>query len=141
MKSLHMVFVLACTFLSLGAAAQQQQPLSPEQEEKKMREAIETLVLRYEEDLKLEVWQTFYVDSILTHNTLALRDETKKLAENRVENYELYTVIADKWEDATYNAFKKILNEEQWGKYLKSGASRAKKARDKRAEKRENKQK
>ena len=31
-----------------------------------------------------------------------------------------------------------ILNETQWQKYLKQGAAKAKKARDKRAEKREN---
>jgi hypothetical protein len=119
------------------AARAQQQPLTPEQEEKKMREGIEQLVLHYEETLDLEVWQTFYVDSILVHNYTAMSEETKALAENRVENAELYQMISDKWENATYDAFRKILDDAQWKKYLKGGASRAKKSRDIRAAKRE----
>lgn len=137
MKTKSILPALALMLLPFVAAAQQQ--LTPEQEEKKMLEGIENMVLNYEENLNLEVWQTFYVDSILTHNYKAMADETKKLAENRVENYDLYIVITDKWENATYEAFHKILTEEQWNKYLKSGASRAKKARDRRAEKREGK--
>jgi hypothetical protein len=50
-------------------------------------------------------------------------------------------MISDKWEDETYNAFRKILTDEQWKKYLKGGASRAKKARELRAKKREGKKK
>lgn len=135
MKTKHILFALICMLFALSAKAQQQ-PLTPEQEEKKLQEAIEKMVLGYEENLNLEVWQTFYVDSILTHNYTAMSEETKKLAENRVENYDLYIIITDKWEEATYEAFHKILDEQQWAKYLKSGASRAKKARDRRADKR-----
>ena len=142
MKIMRTVLALALFLLpSVAGAQQQRQMLSPEQEEKQMREAIEQLVVKYEEELKLEVWQTFYVDSILTHNTFAMRDETRKLADNRVENYDLYMVVSDKWDEATYSAFRKLFTDEQWAKYLKSGAARAKKARDKRAEKREGKQK
>ena len=35
-----------------------------------------------------------------------------------------------------YNAFSKVFDEDQWAKYLKQGAAREKKARDKRAAKR-----
>jgi hypothetical protein len=140
MKTKHILTLLACTLLPLTAKAQQQ-PLTPEQEEKKMREMIEKTVLRYEEDLKLEVWQTFYVDSILTHNYGEMSAETKELAENRVENYDLYQRITDKWENATFEAFRRILNEEQWKKYLKNGAGRMQKDRDRRAAKREAKNK
>ena len=138
MKTKHILIVLIGMLMPLAARAQQQ-PLTPEQEEKKMREGIEQLVLRYEETLGLEVWQTFYVDSILVHNYTAMSEETKALAENRVENPDLYQIISDKWENATYEAFHKILDEAQWKKYLKGGASRAKKARDVRAAKREGK--
>ena len=138
MKTKHILIILIGMLMPLAAKAQQQ-PLTPEQEEKKMREGIEQLVLRYEETLGLEVWQTFYVDSILVHNYTAMSEETKALAENRVENPDLYQIISDKWENATYEAFHKILDETQWKKYLKSGASRAKKARDVRAAKREGK--
>jgi hypothetical protein len=136
MKTKHILIVLIGMLMPLAARAQQQ-PLTPEQEEKKMREGIEQLVLHYEETLDLEVWQTFYVDSILVHNYTAMSEETKALAENRVENAELYQMISDKWENATYDAFRKILDDAQWKKYLKGGASRAKKSRDIRAAKRE----
>ena len=136
MKTKHILIVLIGMLMPLAARAQQQ-PLTPEQEEKKMREGIEQLVLHYEETLDLEIWQTFYVDSILVHNYTAMSEETKALAENRVENAELYQMISDKWENATYDAFRKILDDAQWKKYLKGGASRAKKSRDIRAAKRE----
>lgn len=136
MKTKRILIVLACLLASVLAKAQQQ-PLTPEQEEKKIRENIEQMVLKYEELLNLEVWQTFYVDSILTHNYTSMMDESRALATNRVENYDLYQLISDKWEEQTYNAFNKILDEEQWKKYLKQGAARAKKNRDQRAAKRE----
>ena len=103
MKTKHILIILIGMLMPLAAKAQQQ-PLTPEQEEKKMREGIEQLVLRYEETLGLEVWQTFYVDSILVHNYTAMSEETKALAENRVENPDLYQIISDKWENATYEA-------------------------------------
>lgn len=139
MKTKHILLAILGLSLTLTGFAQEQ--LTPEQEQKKMREGIELLVLRYEESLDLEVWQTFYVDSILVHNYNAMAEETKALAMNRVENGDLYTMISDKWEDETYNAFRKILTDEQWKKYLKGGASRAKKAREVRAKKREGKKK
>ena len=139
MKTKHILLAILSLSFTLTGFAQEQ--LTPEQEEKKMREGIELLVLRYEESLDLEVWQTFYVDSILVHNYNAMAEETKALAMNRVENGDLYMMISDKWEDETYNAFRKILTDEQWKKYLKGGASRAKKARELRAKKREGKKK
>ena len=65
--------------------------------------------------------------------------EMEALANNKVDNYDLYTLIGDKWDEETYNAFRGILTDEQWKKFLKSGAARAKKARDQRAAKREGK--
>lgn len=124
--------------MSLAAMAQEQ-PLTPEQQEKKLREGIEERVLKLEESLQLEVWQTFYVDSILTHNYGEMSKELKALSENRVENLDIYMLIQDKWEDASYEAFSKIFDEKQWATYLKNGAARAKKAREKRALKREGK--
>ena len=138
MKMRIMPVLLACVLMPLALSAQEQ-PLTPEQEEKKLREGIEKMVLNYEETLKLEVWQTFYVDSILNHNYSAMIEETKKMSQNRVENYELYQIITDKWDEKTFEAFHRIFNEEQWKKYLKTGAARAKKDRDKRAAKREGK--
>ena len=44
----------------------------------------------------------------------------------------LYIQANDKWAEKIYNAMHKVLNEEQWARYNKGDAGRAKKARDKR---------
>lgn len=139
MKNRYILAILLALLCCPALKAQeQQQPLTPEQKEKKMRESIESAVLQFEKDLKLEDWQTFYVDSILTHNITERNKEMESLSNNKVENIDLYTLIADKWEEKTYNAFHAILDDKQWERYLKTGAGRNKKARDKRAEKRNN---
>ena len=138
MKTKH-ILLTAVGLLMFLAASAQEQPLTPEQRAKKMREAIDKMVENYEESLQLEDWQAFYADSILTHNMEERNKEMEALMANKVENYDLYTMIGDKWDEQTYIAFQKILTEEQWKKFLKTGADRAKKARDKRAAKWEGK--
>ena len=138
MKTKHILLTAVGLLMFLLAFAQEQ-PLTPEQRAKKMREAIDKMVENYEESLQLEDWQAFYADSILTHNMEERNKEMEALMANKVENYDLYTLIGDKWDEETYNAFRKILTDEQWKKFLKSGAARAKKARDQRAAKREGK--
>lgn len=119
------------------ALAQQQQPLTPEQREKQMYENIQKQVDNLAETLDLEDWQIFYADSILTTNFGALAKEFEALGKNRVSDPEVYSRLQDACMEKNYNALHAILNEEQWTKYLKTGAARDKKARDKRAEKRE----
>lgn len=138
MKTKHILLTAIGLIMCLAASAQEQ-PLTPEQRAKKMREAIDKMVETYEETLQLEDWQAFYADSILTHNFAERDKEMEALASNKVENLDLYTLIGDKWDEETYNAFHRILSDEQWKKFLKSGAGRAKKARDQRAAKREGK--
>ncbi|MBQ6015112.1 MAG: hypothetical protein IJL22_02275 [Bacteroidales bacterium] len=138
MKTKHILLTAVGLLMFLVASAQEQ-PLTPEQRAKKMREAIDKMVENYEESLQLEDWQAFYADSILTHNMEERNKEMEALMANKVENYDLYTMIGDKWDEQTYIAFQKILTEEQWKKFLKTGAARAKKARDQRAAKREGK--
>lgn len=127
----RLLYSAFCIFLAFPLLAQNQKTLSPEEEEQKFFEFIQNSVERYERLLKLEDWQVFYVDSILTHNNTAIKDECKVLQDRKVSNYELYYDVQDKWNEATYQAFRKILNDEQWKKYLKSGAKKEKKARDK----------
>ena len=136
MKTKHILLTVVGLLMFLAASAQEQ-PLTPEQRAKKMREAIDKMVEDYERNLQLEDWQAFYADSILTHNLEERNKEMEAMASNKVANYDLYTMVGDKWEEETYKAFRKILTDEQWKKYLKSGAGRAKKARDQRAAKRE----
>ena len=118
--------------LSLSA---QEGPKSEAEQEKEIYEAIQTQVENYEQTLNLEYWQVFYVDSILTNNTRAVAEAFKAMNASRVSNPDLYMDVKDKWAEKTYEAFRKVLNDEQWAKYLKTGAARDKKTRDKRVAK------
>lgn len=128
------LFLLAC----LPALAQEQ-ALTPEQREKQLYENIQKQVDDMADRLDLEDWQVFYADSILTANFGELAREYEQLGRNRVSDADIYIRIQDGCMEKNYNAFRRILSDEQWAKYLKSGAAREKKARDKRAAKREKK--
>ena len=66
----------------------------------------------------------------------ALRVELKSLQAAKMSNADVYQQVQDKWAEQIYVALQKVLDEKQWAKYLKNGAAREKKARDKRAAKR-----
>jgi hypothetical protein len=110
----------------------QNPPQTPEQQEKQMMEFIDKEVKRLTELLDLEYWQEFYVDSTLTHDYHAMTEEMMKLQVAKVENSDLYINVQDKWMEQIDATYKRIFNEAQWKKYWKTGAERAKKARDKR---------
>lgn len=129
------IFAISILLLLPVASFAQEQSKEELDREKKFRENIEKMVENYETTLNLEYWQVFYVDSILTHDFTAMQEEFTKLGKSKVENSDIYQTVSDKWMESVYNAFHKIFNEEQWAKYLKSGAAREKKARDKRIEK------
>ncbi|NLZ19106.1 MAG: hypothetical protein GXY24_02380 [Bacteroidales bacterium] len=132
-KAIKYFAICALSFLPFSAFAQQQDEAA---ELKQFREAIDKTVDDYTEQFGLEVWQTFYVDSILTHDYEAMRQELKDMQAAKMSNADAYTRVQDKWYEQMYNSIQKVLDEEQWAKYLKSGAAREKKARDKRAAKR-----
>ncbi len=134
-KAIKFFGITALLLLPLWVWAQQQ-PQSEEEEIKQLREAVDKTVESYENLLDLEDWQSFYVDSILTHDYDALRLELKALRNAKVANTDIYVQAQDKWAEQIYNSLQKVFNEEQWAKYLKSGAAREKKSRDKRAAKR-----
>ena len=132
MKFYRLLSVSAAILLSLFAArAQNQQPQNKEQQEKQMYEFVDKEVKRLSDMLELEYWQEFYVDSILTHDYLALMEEREKLAVSKVSNPDLYQMVYDKWMEQIDNSFQRVFNEDQWKKYSKSVASEKKK-RDKR---------
>jgi len=131
-----MALVAALAAASSPCFAQQQgQKPSSEDREKKLQEYIDKEVEKLTMLLGLEYWQEFYADSTLNHNLRAIDEEVSSLAAAKVSNPDLYQSIQDKWNEKTYLCFQKFLNDEQWKKYLKTGAAREKKARDKRAEK------
>lgn len=98
-------------------------------------ESVNNEIDRLTNLLDLDDWQIFYVDSILVHDYKAMREELKDLQDKKVSNTDLYYNIQYKWQDSIYYAYEKIFNEEQWAKYLKNGAARDKKNRDKRMSK------
>ena len=126
--------IVLCTVLfsgfSLGLAAQEM-TAEEKKAEKEFYESVEREIDRLAKSLKLEDWQVFYVDSILTHDYKAMQEELKELQQKKVSNTDMYYDIQYKWLDRIYEAYQKVFNEEQWAKYLKSGAARDKKNRDK----------
>ena len=126
------LFAVLAMFFSMGATFAQQQQMSPEEKEKKMDEFIQKEIEKLESNLKLEDWQVFYTDSILNHDYRAMQKELDELQEAKVSSNDLYIQANDKWAEKIYNAMHKVLNEEQWARYNKGYAGRAKKARDKR---------
>ena len=131
------LFAVVTAFVVLPEVASAQQQMSPEEREKKMYEALDTEISRLEQTLHLDDWQLFMVDSIYTHDYMAMMQELQDLQGKKVSNNDIYNTVQDKWMEAMYQAFSKVLDEDQWTKYLKSGAARSKKARDKRQENRE----
>ncbi len=133
-KAIKFFGITALLLLPLWLGAQQ--PMTEEEEIKQMRESIDKTVDNYTNLLDLADWQIFYLDSILTHDYDAMRLELKGLRDAKMSNADAYVRAQDKWSEQIYTALQKVFNEEQWAKYLKSGAARDKKSRDKRAAKR-----
>lgn len=126
MKYLYALIVaFGLVFSSVELFAQQQEP--PD-----LMELAATEAERLQTILDLEDWQLFYVDSTLQHNYKRMDEEVKELSASKVANASLYYSVQDKWMEKTDSLYKTIFTEAQWDKYLKSGAARQIKAREKR---------
>ena len=125
--------MLKALFTALVASAQQQ-PEKPDVYEQAELEAD-----RLQRVLDLEDWQLFYVDSTLKHDLPAMMAEIEGLRAAKVSNSSMYIAVQDKWLEHIDETYRKIFNDEQWAAYLKNGAAKAKKARDKRKAKAEGK--
>jgi hypothetical protein len=104
-----------------------QQPQQPD-----IYEQIENEADRLQRMLDLEDWQVFYVDSTLKHDFPAMQAEMQKLSEAKVSNRDMYIKVQDRWMDQIDATYQRIFTEEQWAAYLKQGAGKAQKAREKR---------
>ena len=132
--------IVLCAVLSAGfclSLAAQNMTDAEKKAEKEFRESLDREIDRLTGLLKLEDWQVFYVDSILNHDYKAMQAELKVLQEQKVSNTDMYYDIQYKWQDKIYEAYEKLFDESQWAKYLKSGAARDKKARDKKRAKKQ----
>lgn len=103
-----------------------------EPEQPDVYEQAEAEADRLQRVLDLEDWQVFYVDSTLKHDFPAMMAEYDKLRNSKVSNTSLYIAVQDKWMDHIDATYRKIFTDEQWAAYLKSGAGKAQKAREKR---------
>lgn len=130
-KSIKYFLAILLVVLPLGAKAQ-----SPQNFEKQIYDAIEKEVERHTRQLELDEVQIFLADSVLTHDYFAMQKDLEDLSKSKMSISDAYVAAQDKWMEAIYNGFKSFLREDQWQKYLKYGAQKEKKARDKRAEKR-----
>lgn len=123
--------MLMLVFLHTAAAQEPQQP--------DVYERAEMEADRLQKLLDLDDWQVFYVDSTLKHDFPAMMAEYDELRKSKVSNQLMYQNVYDKWMEQVDRTYKRIFTESQWAAYLKSGAARAQKARDKRKAKAEGK--
>ena len=123
--------VALATFFALSffccEANAQQQPKQPDIYEQAEMEAD-----RLQRVLDLEDWQVFYVDSTLKHDFPVMMADYDQLRKAKVANSAMYQDVQDKWMDQIDATYKKIFTPEQWAAYLKQGAAKAQKAREKR---------
>lgn len=120
---------LAAALLCVFALAQE---ADPQKREKEFFENLDKQITQLTSQLDLEDWQVFYVDSILTHDYQAMQRELMTLQQKKVSNADIYSEVAYRWQDRIDESLQKVFTEQQWAKYQKNGAARAKKARDKR---------
>ncbi len=123
------VFVAVFTLCGTLAHAQNQQ------EPPDFVQMAEDAADNWQKVLDLDDYQVFYVDSTLKHDYVAMNEEMMKLQSQKVSNSSLYYAVQDKWMEAIDNSFRKILNDKQWETYLKNGALKMQKQREKRREK------
>jgi hypothetical protein len=123
--SLFLSGVLMLVFQN-GLSAQEQ-PKQPDIYQQAEMEAD-----RLQRLLDLDDWQVFYVDSTLKHDFPAMIADYDELRKAKVANQSMYQDVHDKWMDQIDRTYRTFFTEEQWAAYLKSGAARAQKARDKR---------
>jgi len=124
------IVAFSLVFCSFDAFAQQKED-GPD-----IYEQAEAEADRLQRVLDLEDWQVFYVDSTLKHDYPAMLAEFDELRKAKVSNTDIFQDVQDRWWDKIDASYQRIFTEEQWKAYLKSGAGKAQKAREKRKQKR-----
>lgn len=118
---------LIIALMSFCIVSNAQQPEEPD-----IFEQAEAEADRLQRVLDLEDWQVFYVDSTLKHDYPAMIAEYDVLRQSKVANSSMYVAVQDKWMEKIDSSYRRIFTETQWRAYLKSGAAKAQKAREKR---------
>lgn len=136
MKRIFTVF-FAGALLALGTVTTDLKAQNTQEEKKDITELAAQQADNLGERLGLEDWQVFYVDSILQTNLKGMEDDIKKLSEMKITMTDIYLAVQDEWAEKTDAAFRKLFNEDQWKKYLSTGARKAMKDRERRAKERQ----
>ena len=130
------ILLKTLAFSALAVISGQTAAVAQEEQEKPdMMEIAETEADRLQGLLDLEDWQVFYVDSTLKHDFPAMNEELMGLQASKVSNMLLYINVQDKWMERIDSTYRTIFTEEQWNAYLKNGAAKQQKAREKRKQK------
>ena len=127
MKFVQILLTVSFSVLGLQCLSAQEQD-----KQKSILEQAEEEADRLQRLLDLEDWQVFYVDSTLKHDWPAMIAEYDDLRMKKVSNSSMYQAVQDKWMEQIDKTYEKIFIEKQSTSYLKSGAARAQKARQKR---------
>ena len=130
-KNFWVGLLTVCCTLSLAAQEK------PAQKEVNVDEMAIKEAERLADVLKLEDWQVFYADSILRHDYGALHEEVKELQLKNFTQQEIYQRVQDKWMEKADNALQKVFTAAQWKKYLKDGAGKRIREREKRKKERD----
>ena len=131
-KNFWVGLLMVCCALPLAAQEKPAQQKEVNVDELAIKEAE-----RLADVLKLEDWQVFYADSILRHDYGELHEEVKRLQLDRITQQEIYQRVQDKWMEKADNALQKVFTAAQWKKYLKDGAGKRIREREKRKKERE----
>lgn len=134
---MKMKIFAAAALLALSFICSSMMAFAQEQEPPDMLEIAENEADRLQRLLELNEGQLFYVDSTLKHDYQAMQEEMMKLRSAKVSNSSMYISVQDKWMESIDRSYKKIFTEDQWVAYLKSGAAKLQKAREKRKAKAE----
>ena len=110
-KILFAAILIALT-TSMYAQNMQQAPKTPQ--EVAMEQA-----LKLQRDLKLSDYQLFYVDSILQTNFVGQQQEFEKMRVSGLQNPKSYEDVFNRWKTLTEDALEKILDRQQFEKFLK----------------------
>ena len=111
--ALTCIIAIAAFFCCNNAYAQQQE------EQKSPEEMAIIEADKLEKELLLSGTQLFYVDSILRANFMGLGDDMAALRARGSQDMDSYTNTREKWIQKTIDAFKIVLDEQQYIKYLK----------------------
>ena len=113
MKRITLLLIATIVLFSANNAfAQDDKEITPEEYAEKQ---VKTLTTK----LELSESQEFYVDSILTTNFGALKKAIEDLQRSGMQDPQTYRKCNEMWQEKTIAAMKKVLDEQQFIKYLK----------------------